>query len=105
MPIYGYCCEKHGSFDVWQNMNDEHTAVCSYCGKKADRVFYPIPAHGDLPTKPVTLGKTRGELLDNMATEGFYSKGWRATDEVGKKQYTDKGWREKPMVGWTPELG
>ena len=105
MPIYGYKCKEHGVIDVWQKMNDEHIAKCSYCGKKMDRVFYPIPAHGDLPTKDTRPGKTRGELLDNMAKEGFYNKDWREVDEVGKKQYTDAGWREKPMVGWTPELG
>lgn len=105
MPIYGYNCKEHGEFEVWQKIHDKHVATCPKCAKAAERVFCPLALHGDLPSKPNILGKTRGELFDNMASEGFHDKNWREKDEVGIKQYTDKGWRQKVSVGWTPALG
>jgi putative FmdB family regulatory protein len=105
MPIYSFKCKKHGEFDVWQKINDEHIAKCSYCGKKADRVFYPLPLHGDLPSKPCNIGKTRNELFDNLAGDGFAAKDWRQSDEYTTKESRDNGFIEKPMVGWTPALG
>jgi len=104
MPIYTYNCKKHGDFDVWQNINDEHTAKCS-CGKESKRVFTPLPLHGDLPSKDKRIGKTRAELFDNLASEGMYDKGWRERDEPINKQWTDAGVHEKPRVGWTASLG
>jgi len=104
MPIYGYSCREHGEFEIFQNINDIHEAHCS-CGLKANRVFYPIPAHGDLPSTDKRIGKTRGELFDNLASEGLYYKDWRKDDEPEVKRFTDAGIKEKPMVGWTPSLG
>ena len=104
MPIYAFECTEHGEFEVFQRMNDSHTAKCA-CGKKATRVFYPIPAHGDLPNKDPRPGKTRAELFDNLAKEGLYSKEWREQDEPTNKQWTDAGVKEKLVVGWTPALG
>jgi putative FmdB family regulatory protein len=105
MLIYGYKCKKHGKFDVWQKINDKHIAECSYCGKRAERVFTPLSLHGDLPSKDKRIGKTRGELFDNLASEGMYDKNWREPNEVSEKKFTDAGFHEKPMVGWTPSLG
>ena len=104
MPIYAFKCEKHGEFEVFQGMNDSHTAKCG-CGKKATRVFYPIPAIGDLPNKDPRPGKTRAELFDNLAKEGLYNKEWREMDESTNKNWTDAGFKEKISVGWTPTLG
>jgi putative FmdB family regulatory protein len=105
MPIYQYRCNEHGLFDEWQKMNDKHTAICPQCHKIANRIFTPIPAHGDLPSKPCNIGKTRAELFDNLAGDGFATKDWRQSDEYSNKEWTDAGVHEKPRVGWTPELG
>ncbi len=37
---------------------------------------------GNLFKKDKRMGKTRGELLDNIAIEGFGSKDWRASEGV-----------------------
>jgi putative FmdB family regulatory protein len=105
MPIYQYKCKEHGLFDEWQNINAEHTCKCHQCDKKADRVFTPLPLHGDLPSKPCNIGKTRAEVFDNLAGDGLAAKDWRQSDEYSNKEWRDAGIKEKPMVGWTPELG
>jgi putative FmdB family regulatory protein len=105
MPIYQYNCSKHGSFDEWQNINAEHKCQCPQCGLIADRVFTPLPLHGDLPSKDFRIGKTRAELFDNLAKEDMGNKEWRAADEETNKRFTDAGIKEKPFFGWTPELG
>ena len=104
MPIYIFTCKKHGQFDVWQGIHDDHGAKC-WCGLNAKRVFTPLALHGDLPSKDKRIGKTRGELFDNLAKEGMYDKGWRERDEHSNKEWTDAGVKEKPFFGWTPELG
>ena len=104
MPIYAFECTEHGEFEVFQRMNDSHTAKCT-CGKKATRVFYPVRAIGDLPNKDPRPGKTRGELFDNLAKEGLYNKEWREDDEPINKQWHDAGVKEKLALGWTPALG
>ena len=103
MPMYGFSCEKHGEFEVFQRMNDTHTARCE-CGKKARRVFYPTPSYGDLPNRDLRPGKTRAELFDNLSKEGLYDKEWREKDEFNNKQWTDAGFKEKPSLGWTSAL-
>jgi len=103
MPIYAFHCKEHGEFDVFQRMNDDHVAKCA-CGKNARRVFYPISVVGPLPSKDPRPGKTRGELFDNLAKEGLYSKDWREQDESTNKAWTDAGVKEKLVVGWTSAL-
>jgi len=103
MPLYDYECSEHGVFEVFQRMNDEHAATC-VCGKTATRVFCSVPVHGDLPNKDQRPGKTRAELFDNLAKEGLYSKEWREKDEPNNKQWTDAGFKEKLVMGWTPAL-
>jgi len=98
MPIYAYTCKKHGEFDVWQKINDEHQADCPQCGRAGDRVFYPLALHGDLPSKDKRMGKTRAELFDNLAKEGLGNKEWRQSDEYTTKEARDFGIKEKPMV-------
>lgn len=103
MPIYVFECEDHGEFEVFQRMNDSHTAKCT-CGKKATRIFYPAPVIGPMPGKDPRPGKTRAELFDNLAKEGLYSKEWREQDEPTNKAWTDAGVKEKLVLGWTPAL-
>jgi len=105
MAIYAFRCPKHGEFEVWQKMNDEHIGVCPKCKKLAERVFYPLPLHGDLPSKDKRMGKTRAELFDNLAKEGQAAKDWRVSDEYLDKENRDNGYIEKPMVGWSSSLG
>jgi len=104
MPRYAFSCNRHGEFDVYQGMDDSHVANCS-CGAKAVRVFYPVPTTGPMPHKDPRPGKTRAELFDNLSREGLYSKNWREADEPNNKQWTDAGFKEKLVVGWTPALG
>jgi putative FmdB family regulatory protein len=104
MPIYEFRCERHGIFNVWQKIHEPHAAKCR-CGIEGQRVFTPLPLHGDLPSKDQRIGKTRGELFDNLAKEGMYDKGWRERDEHSNKAWTDAGVKEKPFFGWTPSLG
>jgi putative FmdB family regulatory protein len=105
MPIYGFNCDKHGEFENWQGIKEEHIAICPKCKNVCKQILFPLPLHGDLPSKPVCLGKTRAELFDNMAKEGMGNKEWRAGDEPTNKRFTDAGIKEKPFFGWTPELG
>lgn len=105
MPFYGFKCAIHGEFEIFQSIHAVHIANCPQCKRVSERVFYPLALHGDLPSKDPRPGKTRGELLDNMAKEGFYNKEWREQDESEVKQWTDAGVKEKPFFGWTPALG
>jgi len=73
MPIYVFTCSEHGVFDVFQNMNDEHKAVCPICKKEANRIYYPP----QLKCKDSNVGYTASELYDNLAKEGHGSKDWR----------------------------
>jgi len=44
MPLYEYkcdCCSSH--FELKQSFNDEAWAICSICGGKARRLFFPVP--------------------------------------------------------------
>lgn len=82
MPVYAFTCKAHGEFDVWQGIHESHIARCSVCRKNARRVFYPTAIQGNLTKKDRRMGKTRNELFDNLATEGFANKNWRASYEV-----------------------
>ncbi len=77
--LYLFRCNVHGNIDIIQDMNDAHEANCPTCGNKMRRIYTPhyIPTH---PTR----GRTRPELFDNMAQDGFMSKEWRATDSYYK---------------------
>ncbi len=76
MPLYSYKCEEHDIFDVLQGMNDKHEALCPICLEKAIRIYYP----SQLKCTNSKMGKTRMELFDNMAKDGFASKEWREHD-------------------------
>ena len=39
--IYQFRCEQHGDFEEWQDINQDHSAVCPTCYKKARRVYTP----------------------------------------------------------------
>ncbi len=105
MPIYGFRCDEHGEFELIQRMVDDHIAICPQCKRMAIRIFYPAAIHGNLPGRDLRPGKTRGEMFDNMAKEGFHDKNWREQDEYEQKRARDAGIKYKPMVGWTPKLG
>ena len=102
MPAYTFSCEKHGPFSVCLRMNEEHKANCPECGKEGMRIFHPPALHGDLPSKDRRMGKTRAELLDNVAKEGFGSKEWRVADQDANKRWRDAGVKEVEQVGWEP---
>ena len=70
MPFYDYKCKKHGIFEVFQRMNDKHTAGCPKCGRDTERIFYPSALHG-LPSQDQRMGKTREELFQNLGKEGM----------------------------------
>lgn len=76
MPLYSYKCNKHGSVDVFQGMNDKHEAVCPTCSLKMKRIFVPL----SIKCGNATLGNTRDTLFDNLASEGFANKEWREHD-------------------------
>lgn len=81
MPIYTFCCDEHGDQDVFQNMNDKHVAFCNICNKKMKRIYYP--SHIKCGNN-VSMGKTRMELFDNLASEGFAHNDWRENDSYYK---------------------
>ena len=70
MPLYTYKCSKHGEFDVWQSINDEHVAKCPKCGRNGIQMLYPSALHG-LPSSDQHMGKTREELFQNLGKEGM----------------------------------
>ena len=70
MPFYDYECSKHGVFEVFQRMTEEHTADCPKCGKDGRRIFTPSALHG-LPSQDKRMGKTREELFQNLGKEGM----------------------------------
>ena len=70
MPFYDYECEKHGVFEVFQSMTEEHKADCPVCHKDARRLFAPSALHG-LPSQDQRMGKTREELFQNLGKEGL----------------------------------
>lgn len=39
---YDFVCDKHGVFEVWQGMSEEHKAVCPRCQQEARRRFAPL---------------------------------------------------------------
>ena len=85
MPLYGYRCKEHGEFEVWQGMNDEHTAQCPECGKDAVQLLYPSALH-NLPSSDQRMGKTREELFQNLGKEGFADRDmWK-----GDKQFREE---------------
>jgi putative FmdB family regulatory protein len=104
MPTYGFNCQKHGEFEVWQRITAKHIAPCPKCGREGKQILYPLPLHGDLPSKDPRPGKTRAELFDNLSKEGMANKDWRAADEDTNKRFTDAGIKEKLVVGWTSAL-
>ena len=71
MPFYDFECKKHGVFEVFQRMNDEHVASCPICQNKGSRIFHPSMLSGDLPNKDFRMGKTREELFQNLGKEGM----------------------------------
>lgn len=42
MPTYGYRCENHHQFEVWQRINDPPLTTCPECSAPLHRVFYPV---------------------------------------------------------------
>lgn len=104
MPIYAFECPIHGEFELWQKMQEPHVKAKCPCGKMGGRIFYPIPAYGNLPNKDPRPGKTRAELFDNLAKEGFMKKEWRADDEPINRSWTDAGVKEKLVLGWRKSL-
>lgn len=89
MPLYSYQCSEHGQFDVFQRMNDEHTAQCPECGKDTVQILHPSALHG-LPSSDQRMGKTREELFQNLGKEGFADKDmWKG----------DKQFREEHPIG------
>ena len=104
MPIYAFECGKHGRFDAWQSIHEDHSSARCTCGAKGTRVFTPLAFVGDLPSKDPRPGKTRAELFDNLAKEGLYNKEWRAQDEDTNRNWHDAGVKEKVKVGWTKSL-
>lgn len=104
MLIYAFKCMHHGEFEVWQELHASHGASCPVCHRPAGRIFSSTSASGDLPNKDRRMGKTRAELLDNLAVEGMGNKDWRASYELEDKRVRDVGYKVKPMVGWTSAL-
>jgi len=80
MPIYQYKCNEHGTFEIFQRMTDIHETVCPVCNKDAVRIYQPHY----VKCGNAQIGKTRMELFDNMASEGFASKDWREHDTYYK---------------------
>ena len=70
MPFYDYGCEKHGVFEVFQRMTEEHVAYCPKCGRHGKRLLSPSALHG-LPSHDQRMGKTREELFQNLGREGL----------------------------------
>jgi putative FmdB family regulatory protein len=66
MAIYQFKCEEHGDFDVVQEMNAVHKAICPICEEEARRVYTPIRMR-----QKIKMGNTRQELFSNLAKEGF----------------------------------
>ena len=88
MPFYDYECGKHGVFEVFQSMTEEHIAVC-HCGKIGRRLFAPSALHG-LPSQDQRMGKTREELFQNLGKEGLADNDmWKydANQRDEKRQY------------------
>jgi putative FmdB family regulatory protein len=42
VPTYGYRCENHHQFEVWQPINDPPLTTCPECSAPLHRVFYPV---------------------------------------------------------------
>jgi putative FmdB family regulatory protein len=42
VPTYGYRCENHHQFEVWQRISDPPLTSCPECGAPLHRVFYPV---------------------------------------------------------------
>ncbi len=42
MPTYGYRCDNHHEFEVWQAINDAPLTACPRCQAPLHRVFYPV---------------------------------------------------------------
>lgn len=61
-------------------VKDSNTiSFCPICGKAGKKILSPLLIKGT----DKRMGKTRGELLDNIAADGFGSKDWRASYEGG----------------------
>lgn len=86
MPLYGYECKKHGEFEAMKTMDTRHFADCPECGFSSKQLFYPLSLQGDLPTKDRRIGKTRKELFDNLAAEGFANKNWQESDGLAVEE-------------------
>lgn len=86
MQLYAYECVEHGEFEEFRSMSERNSARCPECGKPSRRVYYPLSLQGDLPTKDRRIGKTRKELFDNLAAEGFASKDWMESDGLAMEE-------------------
>ena len=64
-------------------MNDVHEAICPICSKPMKRIFLP----SYVKTEDASMGKTRDELIDNLALEGKVIKDWRHEDKLYKSQH------------------
>ena len=80
MPLYQYHCNRHGNYDIFQGMNDEHNAICPVCSKQMRRIFLPA----FVKCGNSQIGHTREELFDNLAQEGQADKDWRNIDSYYK---------------------
>ena len=52
MMVYVYKCKDHGIFEVKQHILDKHIAYCPSCGKRGDRLLFPVGHYYDNP-KPL----------------------------------------------------
>jgi putative FmdB family regulatory protein len=42
VPTYGYRCDNHHEFEVWQPISDAPLKLCPQCQAPLHRVFYPV---------------------------------------------------------------
>ncbi len=64
-------------------MDDIHESICPVCSQPMRRILLP----SYVKTEDASMGKSRDELIDNLALEGRVIKDWRYEDKLYKQQH------------------